>query len=211
MKKSLFFVVLMIVGFTINAQVKFGAKAGVQLSNFTGSDFEDDSDFKSKFGFYVGGFANVPFADQFAFQPELLISAQGAKTEYSDTYSMGGITIKEEANIKYNLMYLQIPLMVKWYAYDGFNVEFGPQIGFNLSAKAKGDYTYSGNGVEDSDSFDVKMEDVESLDFGLNFGAGYELESGLSFGIRYGLGLTEIEKDSDVKNSVISFGVGYTF
>lgn len=208
MKKVLLFVALMTVGFTVNAQTKFGVKAGAQLTNLTGSD---DLDTKSKFGFYVGGFANISLTEQFAFQPELLISSQGAKQEFSESETIGGVSYSSKVDVKYNLMYLQIPLMMKWYAYDRFNLEFGPQIGLNLSAKMKGDISESMAGIEYSESFDEKMEDVESMDFSLNIGAGYEMENGLSFGVRYGLGLTEIQKETDAKNSVISFGVGYSF
>lgn len=175
----------------VNAQeVKFGVKAGPQIANLTGDDFFDEAD--SKFGFHAGVYANIKFGgDQFAFQPELLFSTQGAKLD------------EQGVDIKYNLNYLNIPLMLKWYAYEGFNVEFGPQVGFNMSAKAKGEFL--------GQSFNGDMEDIETIDFGLNIGAGYELESGINFGIRYGLGLTEIAKEEGPKNSVFSLSVGYTF
>lgn len=189
---------------SLNAQVKFGAKAGVQLTNLVGNDdFEGDS----KFGFHVGGYANIRFAEQFAFQPELLLSLQGSKYENEETVM--GVTAKEEA--KWNLIYLQIPLMLKWYAYEGFNVEFGPQVGFNVSAKEKYEASISGGGISESEEYNEDIEDIETMDFSLNIGAGYEMENGLNFGIRYGLGLTEILKDSDLKNSVIGLSVGYTF
>lgn len=167
----------------VNAQeIKFGVKAGPQITNLTGDDMYDELD--SKFGFHAGVYANIKFGgDQFAFQPELLFSTQGAKTD----------------NTKLNLTYLNVPLMVKWYAYEGFNVEFGPQVGFNMSAKAK------------YDDHSADIDDIETIDFGLNIGAGYELESGINFGIRYGLGLTEIAKEEGPKNSVFSLSVGYTF
>lgn len=171
----------------VNAQeVKFGVKAGPQLTNLTGNDAFNEAD--SKFGFHAGVYANMKFGgDQFAFQPEILFSTQGAK-----------IDILGE-DIKYNLTYFNIPLMLKWYAYEGFNVEFGPQVGFNLSGKAK----------FDGESYD--LDEIEAIDFGLNIGAGYELENGINFGIRYGLGLTEITKEAGPKNSVFSLGIGYTF
>ena len=59
-----------------NAQdVKFGAKAGLNLSNFTG-DVENTS---TKVGFQVGGFAEIKISEKFAVQPELLYSLQGTK------------------------------------------------------------------------------------------------------------------------------------
>ena len=179
-----------------NAQVKFGVKAGPQLTNIAGDDF-DKSD--SKFGFMAGGYANIRFSEQFAFQPELLYSLQGTKSEVMGT------------DVTTNHSYINIPLMMKWYAYDGLNFEFGPQVGFNVGAKVKVDG--SGTDLVDGnyDFDEVYGEDTETVDFGVNIGAGYELPMGLNFGIRYGLGLTDIVKDTDGKNSVISLGIGYSF
>ena len=49
--------------------------------------------------------------------------------------------------------------------------------------------------------------------YGFNLGAGYQLNSGLNFNIRYYLGLADIPKgDTDgFKNSVFQVAVGYNF
>jgi len=207
MKKMFLIAALAVVGMSQSeAQVKFGVKAGPQLTNLVGND---DADAESKFGFHVGGYANIRFAEQFAFQPEILYSMQGAKSEQSETAF--GATVKDKT--EFNLSYINIPLMMKWYAYDGLNFEFGPQVGFNVAAKYKNTETISGTGTDFDGTTETKgdIDDVETVDFGLNIGAGYEMPMGLNFGIRYGLGLTEFVKDSDMKNSVISLGIGYTF
>ncbi|MFV0305807.1 MAG: porin family protein [Moheibacter sp.] len=205
MKKMFLVVAVLFTGITAtNAQTKFGIKTGVQIANLTGDDADDVS---SKLGFNVGGYANIRLSEAFAFQPEVLFSLQGSKLD--ETYTDG--TYTEVIDQKVNLNYINVPLMMKWYAYDGLNFEFGPQIGFNVTAKSKGDYSYSDGTESYSDSLDYDIEDTETIDFGLNIGAGYELNNGLNFGLRYGLGLTDVVKDSDVKNSVFSFGVGYTF
>lgn len=205
MKKMFLVVAVLFTGITAtNAQTKFGIKTGVQIANLTGDDADDVS---SKLGFNVGGYANIRLSEAFAFQPEVLFSLQGSKLD--ETYTDG--TYTEVIDQKVNLNYINVPLMMKWYAYDGLNFEFGPQIGFNVTAKSKGDYSYSDGTESYSDSLDYDIEDAETIDFGLNIGAGYELNNGLNFGLRYGLGLTDVVKDSDVKNSVFSFGVGYTF
>lgn len=214
MKKMFFVAALAVLGMNQSqAQVKFGVKAGPQLTNFVGSDVEGSD---SKFGFNAGGYANIRFATDFAFQPELLYSLQGAKEEESE--SIG--SIKQTYENVINLSYINVPLMLKWYAYDGFNVEFGPQVGFNVSAKGKSTHTISGDleGANGSTETKYDLEDVPSIDFGVNIGAGYEMANGLNFGLRYGRGLTSIsenegDKEDKIKafNSVISLGVGYTF
>jgi len=197
MKKMFLIAALAVFGMSqSDAQVKFGVKAGPQLTNIVGDDF-DDSD--SKFGFIAGGYANIRFSEQLAFQPEALYSLQGTKGEVMGT------------DVTTNLSYINIPLMMKWYAYEGLNFEFGPQVGFNVGSKVKVD----GSGTElvdgDYDFDEVYGESPETVDFGLNIGAGYELPMGLNFGVRYSLGLTDIVKDTDGKNSAISLGIGYTF
>lgn len=197
MKKMFFIAALAVFGMTsADAQVSFGLKAGPQITNIVGDDVED---WDSKLGFMGGAYANIRFSEQLAFQPELLYSGQGAKAEF-----MG-------SDVKLNLSYINIPLMMKWYAYEGLNFEFGPQIGFNVASKVKveGSAFEIADGTYDFD--EVFGEDVETVDFGLNIGAGYELPMGLNFGVRYGLGLTDVVKDTKAKNSVFSLGIGYSF
>ena len=199
MKKMFFIAALAVFGMTsADAQVSFGVKAGPQLTNLIGDDADG---IDSKVGFNVGGYANIRFSEQLAFQPELQFSAQGGKFEGRDL----GVDYK----VKYNFSNINVPLMMKWYAYDGLNFEFGPQVGFNVAAKTDWDYDTPIDGVDGSGKRDI--EDAETVDFGLNIGAGYELPSGLNFGIRYTHGLTDVIKDVDVKHSVIALGVGYTF
>lgn len=193
MKKILFIALLAIGANSLDAQTKFGVKAGAQITNWTGDDADG---LDSKVGFQVGGYANIRFSEQFAFQPELLLSTQGAKGE------------EDGIKIKFNTTYINVPLMMKWYAYQGLNFEFGPQVGFNVGSKIKAETPV---GDVDMDFDEVFADDVETINFGLNIGAGYELPMGLNFGVRYGLGLTDIMKDADAKDSVISLGVGYTF
>lgn len=205
MKKMFLAAAIAVLGLSqSDAQVNFGVKAGPQLSNLVGND---DVDASTKFGFHAGAYANIRISEQFAFQPELLYSMQGAESEM--TYEEFGITYRDEDKIQ--LSYINVPLMMKWYAYDGLNFEFGPQIGFNVAAKAKGESTVTNGDGSITTSYDEDIDDIETVDFGLNIGAGYELPMGLNFGIRYALGLTEIQKDSDLKNSVISLGIGYSF
>jgi len=183
-----------------NAQdVKFGLKGGIHLSSFSG-DIEDAS---SKVGFQVGGFAEFKLTDKFSIQPELLYSTQGAKFEESEVNYYFKETI--------NTSYLNVPVMAKYYVANKFSVEAGPQIGFLLSAKDKWEEMYYGEKISGND--DAK-DDIKSVSFGLNVGAGYDFTENVSVGVRYNFGLSNISDfDNDVKihNNVVSLTVGYKF
>ena len=186
MKKIILSLVAVATFGAVNAQdMKFGAKAGINMSNFTG-----DANTDSKIGFQVGAFAEFKVSEKFAVQPEILFSNLGAK------YDVLGTTVTENAN------YILIPVMAKYYVANAFSLEAGPQIGFLMSAKAKGD----------GDSVDTK-DNYKSMDFGLNLGAGYDVAENINIGLRYSLGLSNIADASgfDVKTSNIALAVGYKF
>jgi len=210
MKKVLFAAVAVFAFGAANAQdMSFGAKAGLNVSNLTG-DIEDT---KSLLGAHVGVFAEFKITDKFSFQPELLYSMQGAKTEYTevegDSYSY-----KEEEKIK--LSYINIPLMAKFYVSEKFSLEAGPQIGFLMSAKS--DYeiseTIDGDTTSFSDEDDIK-DNLKGIDFGLNLGLSYDFTENLFAGARYNLGLSDINdtdaENFEIKNSGFQVSVGFRF
>ncbi|CAC9974128.1 porin family protein [Flavobacterium panici] len=190
-----------------NAQdVKFGLKGGLNVSNFSGDT--EGIDFKSRFGFNVGGFVEIKFSEKFALQPEVLYSTQGAKVDNFNLDVDGIGTVN--ADVAFNLTYINVPVMFKYFAAEKFSLEAGPQIGFLVSAETK--TKVDGYG---SSKVDIK-DNFESIDFGLNLGAGYDFTENFSAGVRYNLGLANIAKteegdDSKVHNGVFSLSVGYKF
>jgi hypothetical protein len=207
--KKVFLTAVAVFGFAFaNAQeVKYGAKAGLNLSNFAG-DLEGAS---TKAGFQIGGYAEIKISDKFAVQPELLFSAQGAKSKIS--YTQLGISFTEKSTEKLN--YLNIPVMAKYYATEKLYIEAGPQIGFLMSAKSDTETTGTlGTTTEiTSESVDAKKY-YNSTDFGLNFGFGYNFTENIGAGVRYTSGLSNISKDVPsykVNNTNIALSVAYTF
>ncbi len=176
----------------VNAQkVNYGIKAGLNIASQRVSDFEGDAGtltLKSIAGLQVGGFAEIKLTDKFAVQPEAL-------------YSMEGSEMGPEAKIK--LSYINVPVMLKYYANEKLNLQVGPQVGFLVSADAKS------NGItEDAKDY------YETVNFGANFGLGYEFTPKCFVDLRYNLGLINMAKsdfvgDSTLKSSVFSIAVGY--
>jgi len=171
---------------SVNAQdINFGIKAGVNLANFSGDDVENNA---MKIGAYAGAYANLGLTEKIFFQPELLFSMQGVDADEGD-----GST---------KLNYINIPLMFQYGLTEEIRLELGPQVGMLLSADLD-------NGEQEVDFKD----EMSSIDFGMNVGASYNMDNGLSVSVRYNMGLTEVMDseifESDAKNSVISIGVGY--
>ncbi|WP_298421232.1 porin family protein [uncultured Kordia sp.] len=112
-------------------------------------------------------------------------------------YSVQGYSVSDDVVA---LNYFNIPLMGKYYLSKKLSVEAGPQIGFLLSAKD------DGRSVTDN---------FKTLDFGVNVGVGYELNNGLNFGVRYNLGLSNINdvsgSSNKIRNGVAQISVGYFF
>jgi hypothetical protein len=192
MKKMLLLIVATISIVFANAQIQFGLKANYNLAGVMQSGPEPENGLKSKSGFSGGALALIPISAPFYLQPEIVYSGQG--TDISDN----GFN----ASLNYN--YLNIPVLAKYQSDMGLFGETGPQVGFLLSANAKGE----------GQTVDMK-DQTQSVDFSWAFGVGYKLhDMGLGFDIRYNLGLTNTLKDGggeSVKNSVFQFGVFYLF
>ena len=174
----------------------------VANQNYSGEDAPSPS---SIIGFHIGGFVDIKISEKFSFQPELLYSTQGSK--FSENLSFEGDVYNVDATLK--MAYISIPVMFKYYVADKFNLEAGPQIGFLTSCKMK----VEAMGLSETE--DVK-DSFESIDFGLNIGAGYDFTEKLSAGVRYNFGLSNVAKteagdDTEIKNSVFSLSVGYKF
>ena len=208
MKKILFTTVAIMAFGLMNAQeVKYGAKVGLNLSNVTG-DIEDT---KNKTGLLIGGYAEIKVTDKFSVQPEISYSAQGTKAEdsYSDMY--GSITI----DLTQKLNYLNVPVMAKYYVDKKFYVEAGPQIGFLLSAeqKAVAKGIYYGETINETEKVDNKSS-LNSTDFGINIGLGFNFTDKIGANLRYTSGLSDIDKEdsnSEIYNSNIGISISCNF
>lgn len=202
MKKNILLLVIgLVFGFANAQKIQYGVKAGLSAETLIGN-IGGIRNFKSKLGYTLGGFAEYKFAEKFSLQPEVLYSWLGAKSD--GTINLGGS--KYDVKGVLDLSYLNIPIMVKYYVSDKFNLEFGPQFSFLLDVKSS--VTYDGI------TYKITKESFETSDIGLNIGGGYDYTKHISLGARYSFGLKDIQKISDnesLKNSVASFTVGYKF
>jgi len=168
---------------TVNAQdVKFGAKLGMNISSLNGDDV---TNIDAKTGFVVGVTAEVFLTEKFSIQPELLFSQQGARSK---------------GNFTYDLNYITLPVMAKYYITKGFSVEAGPQFSFLV----KDEFILENGGA-------TMDTEVANFDLNANVGLGYKFDNGIFVQTRYNLGLIDLSEDTGVKNGVFQMSVGYQF
>ena len=207
MKNLLLISIIAFFGFTyVTAQnIKYGSKIGVNIANISGDETDD---LNTRTLLHAGAVAEIVISDEFSFQPELLYSAQGAKSNYSETL--------DEVTFRYTsvkLEYINIPLLAKYYVVESLSLEAGPQVGFLITADRE--FEKTDNGETETGEKDI-LDEIKGIDFGLNFGLGYKLESGIFLAARYNLGLSDINDFEGTdqyknQNQIIQVSVGYFF
>lgn len=183
MKKVLIMLVFALGGSSLQAQViKFGLKAGVNFANYTGGNVQN-IDFTTLTSYHAGLVTELKVFENFALQPELLYSTQGAEVK-----SLG-------TQIKNELGYLSVPVLAKFYlTKDRLSLELGPQASVLVSQRNN-----------------VSLGNSNTFDFAVAGGLSFNITKGLFVSGRYTAGLTEPKRDADVKNAVVQFSLGYLF
>jgi len=144
-----------------------GFKTGINLSNVSG---EIDNS-KSRIRLHLGAVIEFPVSPKFFVQPEVLFSAQGYVTEEAGVEN------------KISLTYLSLPILLKYNVAEAISLESGPQFST---------LTTTSNSIGDeSDRF---FNSFNNFDFSWSLGAGYKLESGMFFQLRYTIPLLPIQR-----------------
>jgi hypothetical protein len=180
--------VILISGTASAQHANFGIKGGVNLYNIKN---DNNVEYDQAVGYHVGLLAHIHLANQFAMQPELVYSTQGAD------FKVGA------ADGEVNLDYLNVPIMFQYMFDNGFRLQAGPQLGFLVKAKSK-----LGKVSEDIKS------NFSSIDFGIGAGMSYvHPPTGWGFDARYNIGLNNINEDGSVKstNRGLQLGIFYLF
>jgi hypothetical protein len=162
-------------------QTNLGLKASLNISNqklsASGDGMSAGRSGTSIVGFQIGGFADIPLSQNFSFNPELLLSAEGAN--FSDDAT--GEPIQPRLyylRMPYNFLYeTPIPGDAKFF----FGA--GPEIGIGLFGKANA-------GNASTKAFQDSL--FGRFDMGLNFVGGVQLKYGYRISVNYYLGMTSI-------------------
>jgi hypothetical protein len=203
MKKILILAIGLFVATAASAQdrIKFGVKAGVNLSDIIKGDGNNNFDTKVKTGFNAGVTVEIPLIAGLAFTPEVLYSQKG----YKLTSSIG--------EFRQTTSFIDVPILASFRLGSSFNIVAGPQVSFLLSTKNKfinGYGTVEQTNVEnDSDRF------KKSLVGGV-IGFRYDVNDKFDIHGRYALDFQKNNENGtsstpEYRNQVFSLGVGVKF
>ena len=182
MKKTVIVLLLAFCSTTAFSQgLDLGIKAGVNFASIT-----DASGLSNRTGFVAGGFVGAKLGDKLGLQADLLYSQQGAEFELGS----------------FDLDYVNVPIVLKYFVTDIFHVHAGPQFGVLIDDEAQ---TVIGETINDiaTNNFDVAGV----------LGIGADLPMGIRIAGRYNFGLTDVPDAPGAtgKNSVITLSLGYSF
>jgi len=207
LKLYFFIVVFLITSFSAFSQVKFGVKAGGNLSGATFRDIPDNAGFENptmRLSYHVGGFSIIPVSERLSLLLEVLYNNKGFEIDQEGF---------EKANL--HLHYINLPVLLNYEIIENLYLGIGPELGYLISAKSK---------------FDDRTEDVDFLyskkfDVGIDAGLEYRFMNFLTVGMRYNYGLTSVTDELQIadndgnpiadsklklKNRVLQLYVGYT-
>lgn len=186
MKKiSLLFLTLCVSGAVFAQTPNFGIKGGVNVSTI-----QSDLNLDSRLGLHLGALAHIHLSPQWALQPELVYSSEGARQDVTN------------GNVAWKNDYINLPVMVQYMFNNGFRIEAGPQFGYLVSST-----------IEDDDDVEDDANDTfKSANVSLGVGLSYLSYSGLGVGARYNLGLSEInEGPRELKARTFQLSLFYMF
>ena len=205
MKSSVLLIIIALFGITVmSAQehVMFGAKGG---ATFSGDGLNAFNDPNARISFNLGLLAEIPLSYKFSVQPEVLYSVQGYD-----------IAVRNNAGvIEYQLDYINIPVLAKFYVIERLALEAGPQVGFLVNSEIDKNPSSTNSG-----DISLSEDQFNKVDFSAALGASYKFRGGFFVNGRYNIGLTDIYDESfsnnvfsgaDAKHSVVQAGVGFIF
>lgn len=225
MSKKLLLIAPLAMALGANAQVEVGGKAGFNYA-FQSVSLGDDAPAGSEEptagdgpGFHVGAFASFDLSDNLYLRPELLYSTRSTSESLSSSFTFFGVTTTTEADVKSNLSYLELPLMLGIGFSDRVSLQVGPAFGFLLGSKTTVSGSQSvtvagGTTTTSLDEEDTSTEGLRGTEVAGVIGLGYRMDSGLDLGLRYWRGFTTVEEETDLTKTyqnMLQFSVGYAF
>ncbi|CAA7196617.1 porin family protein [Chryseobacterium potabilaquae] len=197
--------------------VKFGAKAGINISTIVDEKKVGDS----RTGIHLGGFVNVPLGRFISIQPEVFYSQTGFRNFaqcHRMLYNDGASSVTMQEKRKANLDYISVPIMFQFNITKGLYLEAGPQFNFLVNNKQTVDATYeiaNMTPVQTKDMnelMDYKINKIQSLsrkfdtkgfELGLAIGAGYYFTPKIGVNVRYSLSSSQMTNQNGGRSPIM--------
>lgn len=179
--------------YSVRGQVKFGVQAGMGLSDVvainrsqtSGITYNDDY-YEIKPSITFGFSALFPITDRFKLITLLQYTNKG--TRLTNSSNDDGFL---------DLRYVSMPLMIRYNITPSWFLEIGPEIAYLFNAS-----------IRKISSDEAQYHNL--IDVGINTGVGYYLTEKINVGVRYYLGLIDINNEENIPNSPPSGnGSGY--
>ena len=141
---------------------------------------------KNKIGYNLSAFVYLRFPNsKFAIQPAIGYVRKGGQFSYSDIESL-------EYTIDFNYSYIHISPLFKFYTAEGFNIIFGPQLGFIINRSG---LAYSSNMPELGPDLQIQQSLREVIKgnsvASIVIGMGYDLPMGVGVDAQFQLGMSD--------------------
>ncbi len=185
------------------SQISIDPEVGVNFSNTRlKMDGADAVTGDARTGFSGGVGVNIGLGGDFYLRPGVYYQGLGSKTEI-----LGVPTTT-------SLHYLSVPVNIGYNFHisesaGSIFAEAGPYIGYAIAGQSKSEIL----GVETKSDIDFGSDNTQMnpLDYGVNFGLGYESPWGVYLKGGYGLGLATMSNIDDVRytNNRFSISLGY--
>jgi len=221
MKTKLLIVAVLLSSFlSVEAQI---LKGGINLANVTITNDGDIDDNKVLTSFQVGFTGNIKLLPMIFFQPGILFTGKGSKTQ------SGEITDPTYYRATTNPLYIEVPanIVLKTPGPIRFFAGAGPYLAVGIAGKNKVDGKLLGTSFHSEENIEWSNDDPSTLDYeegagygimkrfdyGLNGTAGIETAN-IVLAVNYGFGLAKLQSGSNSsaddknKNRVLSFTVG---
>ena len=169
---------------------RVGFKGGLNLSNLYAENVNDEN---ARFGWHAGFYTQLFSSEAFAIQPEINYSTKGTGVTYASA-STGTGTVKFDHDQKFNLAYLDIPVLAVFKLGTAAEIHAGPYWSYLLHADIK-----NNNGDANNEFTTIDRDNFDDWDYGLVGGIGFNLGKSAQLGVRYNYGLNEIARSTGAK------------
>lgn len=180
-----------------DSQINTGYLFGVNLTTMSvrvnGISYPAERPFAIHFGQYF----EIPFNDNFAFEPALKFSAKGADYKIDST------------DFSISPIYFEVPLNVKL-RFGSRSVKVSLYGGPYFACGIGGYKIIPGGELKDIRYGKNDYNDMRRFDIGYNLGAGISIK-GFSVSVQYGVGLSDISPVSALNTEMKNQVIGITF